>query len=65
MLGEPFEDAAGNKYSPLVNQPMIVLSGGAEAIRTIYQPAMERARGSRSTSKRCLQPAMMRPTALR
>jgi hypothetical protein len=42
LLGEPYEDAAGNKYNPLVIQPMIVLSAGAEAIKTIYQRAMER-----------------------
>jgi hypothetical protein len=42
LLGEPYEDAAGNKYNPLVIQPMIVLSAGAEAIRTIYRRAMGR-----------------------
>jgi hypothetical protein len=42
LLGEPYEDAAGNKYNPLIIQPMIVLSAGAEAIRTIYWRAMER-----------------------
>jgi len=42
LLGEPYEDAAGNTYNPLVIQPMIVLSAGAEAIKTIYGRAMER-----------------------
>ena len=42
LLGEPYEDAAGNTYNPLVIQPMIVLSASAEAIRTIYRRAMER-----------------------
>ena len=42
LLGEPYEDAAGNTYNPLVIQPMIVLSAGGEAIRTIYRRAMER-----------------------
>jgi hypothetical protein len=42
LLGEPYEDAAGNKYNALVIQPMIVLSAGAEAIMTIYRRAMER-----------------------
>jgi hypothetical protein len=42
LLGESYEDAAGNKYNPLIIQPMIVLSAGAEAIRTIYRRAMER-----------------------
>jgi hypothetical protein len=26
LLGEPYEDAAGNRYNPLVVQPVIVLS---------------------------------------
>jgi hypothetical protein len=42
LLGEPYEDAAGNTYNPLVIQPMIVLSASAEAIKTIYRRAMER-----------------------
>jgi hypothetical protein len=42
LLGDPYEDAAGNKYNPLVIQPVIVLSAGAETIRTIYRRAMER-----------------------
>ena len=42
LLGEPYEDAAGNKYNPLIIQPVIVLSAGAEAIRTIYRRAMDR-----------------------
>jgi hypothetical protein len=42
LLGEPYEDAAGNKYNPLVIQPVIVLSAGAEAMSTIYRRAMER-----------------------
>jgi hypothetical protein len=42
LLGEAYEDAAGNKYSPLLIQPVIVLSAGAEAILTIYRRAMDR-----------------------
>ena len=42
LLGEPYEDAAGNTYNPLVIQPMIVLSASAEAIKTIYRRAIER-----------------------
>ena len=42
LLGEPYEDAAGNTYNPLVIQPMIVLSANPEAIKTIYRRAMER-----------------------
>lgn len=42
LLGEPYEDAAGNTYNPLAVQPMIVLSADADALRTIYRRAMER-----------------------
>ena len=42
LLGEPYEDAAGNTYNPLIIQPMIVLSASAETMRTIYRRAMER-----------------------
>lgn len=42
LLGEPYQDAAGNLYNPLVVQPMIVLSADATAIKTIYRRAMER-----------------------
>lgn len=42
LLGEPYEDAAGNKYSPLMIQPVIVLSAGAETIGKIYRRAMDR-----------------------
>ena len=42
LLGEPYEDATGIVYSPMVIQPMIVLSAGADAIRTIYRRGLER-----------------------
>ncbi len=42
LLGERYEDAAGNLYSPLVIQPMIVLSADADTIRAIYRRAMDR-----------------------
>ena len=42
LLGEAYQDAAGNSYSPLVVQPMIVLAADAETLRTIYRRAMER-----------------------
>jgi hypothetical protein len=45
LLGEPYEDAAGNTYNPLVVQPMIVLSADREAMTAIYHRAM--ARGAR------------------
>ncbi|HUN51114.1 MAG TPA: DUF2000 family protein [Candidatus Sulfotelmatobacter sp.] len=42
IIGEPYEDAAGNSYSALVIQPIIVLSADGDAIKAIYRRAMER-----------------------
>jgi len=42
LLGERYEDAVGNTYSPLAIQPMIVLSADMETLRTIYRRGMER-----------------------
>ena len=41
-LGEPYEDAAGNLYNPLLIQPTIVLSADRETLKAIYGRAMER-----------------------
>jgi hypothetical protein len=45
LLGEPYEDASGNRYHPLVVQPMIVLAADADGIGRIYRRAMERGVG--------------------
>jgi len=42
LIGEPYEDAASNRYNALAIQPMIVLSADGEAIKAIYRRAMER-----------------------
>ena len=42
LLGEPYEDAAGNRYHPLAIQPIIVLSADAATIAAIYRRAMAR-----------------------
>ena len=42
LIGEPYEDAAGNIYNPLMIQPMIVLSADRETVKAIYHRAMER-----------------------
>ena len=42
LLGELYEDAAGNYYNPLAIQPMIVLSADANRIQAIYKRAMDR-----------------------
>lgn len=41
LMGEAYEDAAGNRYNPLVVQPMIVLGADTGKIKTIYRRAME------------------------
>ena len=42
LLGEDYRDAAGNTYSPLLIQPVIVLSCDGEKLKTIYRRAMDR-----------------------
>ncbi len=42
LVGEPYEDAAGNTYNALMIQPMIILSADRETLKGIYGRAMER-----------------------
>jgi hypothetical protein len=42
LLGAPYQDAAGNRYSRLLIQPVIVLSADAGGMRKIYRRAMDR-----------------------
>ena len=42
LVGEPYEDAAGNIYNPLMTQPMIILGADRDTLKAIYQRAMER-----------------------
>jgi hypothetical protein len=42
LVGEPYEDAAGNTYNPLLIQPTIVLSADRDTLKAIYGRAMER-----------------------
>lgn len=42
LIGEPYEDAAGNQYNPLFVQPVIVLAADETRIRVIHRRAMER-----------------------
>ena len=65
LLGEAYEDAAGNTYHRLAIQPMIVLAADAGTIRGIYLRAMERGVRLSSTSRRCSAPATTRPTGRR
>ncbi|WP_333835390.1 DUF2000 family protein [Rubrimonas sp.] len=41
FLGDRYEDAAGNLYTPLIVQPIIVLSADAASLRRIHGRAME------------------------
>lgn len=42
LVGERYEDAAGNGYNPLAIQPMIVLSADTDGIRKIYRRGLDR-----------------------
>jgi hypothetical protein len=42
LVGEAYEDAAGNRYNSLLIQPVIVLGADAATIATIYRRAMDR-----------------------
>ena len=42
LLGERYEDAAGNTYNALMVQPMIVMTADAAGLRAIYRRAMDR-----------------------
>ncbi len=42
LIGEDYEDAAGNFYSPLLIQPVIILSADGNRLQTIYRRAMDR-----------------------
>jgi hypothetical protein len=57
LIGEPYEDAAGNRYAPLAIQPMIVLAADGGTLKAIYDRAMARGCVCRSTSRTCSRPA--------
>ena len=42
LIGEAYADADGNRYNPLVIQPVIVLASDAAGLRKIYGRAMGR-----------------------
>jgi hypothetical protein len=42
LIGQEYKDAAGNTYSPLLIQPVIVLSCDQEKLKTIHRRGMER-----------------------
>lgn len=42
LIGAAYEDANGNRYNPLVIQPVIVLASDATGLRKVYTRAMDR-----------------------
>lgn len=42
LLGEDYEDASGQKYRPLIVQPMIVLTTGGAGLAKIHRRAIDR-----------------------
>ncbi len=42
LLGEPYADADGNNYAPLIIQPIVVLSASESEIQRTYARAMGR-----------------------
>ena len=42
LIGQPYEDAAGNLYNPLLIQPVIVLSADQATLNNIHRRALER-----------------------
>ena len=42
LLGDPYEDADGQIYSPLVIQPMIILSSDAAGMKKIHSRTLTR-----------------------
>ena len=42
LLGEPYEDADGTAYLPMLGQPVFVFEGDHEALRTVHTRAVGR-----------------------
>src|ERR671937_1999385 len=42
VVGEPYRDASGNEYLPMLVQPVLVYEADAAALRRAYRRAMER-----------------------
>ena len=42
ILGEPYEDADGARYLPMIVQPIMVYEASAEKLRTVYERARSR-----------------------
>jgi hypothetical protein len=42
LLGEPYADADGTRYLPLAGQPIVVLQGDRDVLRTVHSRALAR-----------------------
>ena len=42
LIGEPYEDATGRRYHPLLVQPVIVLGADVATLHAVYRRAVER-----------------------
>jgi hypothetical protein len=42
LLGEPYEDASGLAYLPMIRQPVLIFSGDEAAVRRAYERALAR-----------------------
>ena len=42
VVGEDYEDGSGNTYLPMFRQPIMVFSGDASQLRTVYERALGR-----------------------
>ena len=42
VLGEPYEDASGTTYLPMLKQPILIFAASAEQIRAVYEQALSR-----------------------
>lgn len=42
VIGEPYQDGSGNRYLPMLRQPVLVFSAAPDQIRGVYDRAMER-----------------------
>jgi hypothetical protein len=42
LIGEPYEDADGTRYLAMIRQPVVVLTGDAEMLKTAHSRALSR-----------------------
>jgi hypothetical protein len=40
VLGEPYEDASGRRYLPMLRQPVLIFAAGGDQIRAAYERAV-------------------------